>query len=161
MSSRRRKKKTRKELGKSNQESHGRRRVAAGTAPCDLPRFFCTQKVRNRHTTFLRSFPACALLVRVLAAAWLGLVSGSGASFGSFGSGGKWKVGCQVWMCRRKVSRDERKDAAGNGIWCVRDRTSGWGKGPTANARPLWRGRTGAGGDGEVAGETARAGGGD
>lgn len=44
MSSRRRKKKTRKELGKSNQESHGRRRAAAGTAPCDLPRFSAPRK---------------------------------------------------------------------------------------------------------------------
>lgn len=38
------------------------------------------------------------------------------------------------------------RDAAGNGIWCVRDRTSGWGKGPTANAKWLWRGRTGVAG---------------
>lgn len=28
-------------------------------------------------------------------------------------------------MCNRKVSWDERKDAAGNGISCVRERTSG------------------------------------
>lgn len=31
------------------------------------------------------------------------------------GDGGSGKVGCQVWMCNRKVSWDERKDATGNG----------------------------------------------
>lgn len=46
--------------------------MAAGTAPCDLPRFSAPRKYAIDIPRFLRSFPACALLVRVLAAAWLG-----------------------------------------------------------------------------------------
>lgn len=64
-------------------------------------------------------------------------------------------------MCNRKVSWDERKDAAGNGISCVRERTSGGEMDLLGELDMAVAGAYRSGRGQEIAGGAARAGRGD